>query len=82
MTYGISRANLVELWKVVMSLESNKRKRQTIVPPVEIYTPQLRAEFLLSNAVDAKDYARAAEEVRKMGFDPAKIPHRKPTGAK
>jgi hypothetical protein len=46
------------------------------------YTPQRRAEFLLSNAIDAKDYARAAEDVRKMGLDTAKIPHRKPAGVK
>jgi AbrB family looped-hinge helix DNA binding protein len=46
--------------------------------PIEIYTPERRAEFLLSNAVDAKDSARAKEEVRKMGLDPKKIPHYKP----
>ena len=36
-------------------------------------TPRL--SFLLSNAVGAKDYVRAKEEVRKMGLDPRKIPH-------
>jgi AbrB family looped-hinge helix DNA binding protein len=49
--------------------------------PVEIYTPERKAEFLLSNAVDAEDYAHAEEEVRKMGLDPATIPHYKPPGA-
>ena len=29
-----------------------------------MYAPERQAEFLLSNAVDAKDYARAKEEVR------------------
>jgi hypothetical protein len=47
---------------------------------VEIYTPERRAEFLLSNAVDAEDYARAVEEVRKLGLDPATILHHKPAG--
>jgi hypothetical protein len=47
--------------------------------PVEIYTPERRAEFLLSNAVDAKDYQTALEEVRKLGVDPAKIPHHPPS---
>jgi AbrB family looped-hinge helix DNA binding protein len=46
--------------------------------PVEIYTPERRAEVLLSNAVDEKDYARAVEEVRKLGLDPRSIPHSKP----
>ena len=45
--------------------------------PIEMYTPERRAEFLLSNAVDVKDYARAQQEVRKMGLDPKKILHHK-----
>jgi hypothetical protein len=46
--------------------------------PVEIYTPERQAEFLLSNAVDAEDYDAAVEEVRKLGIDPANIPHHRP----
>jgi hypothetical protein len=46
--------------------------------PVEIYTPERKAEFLLSNAVDAEDYDAAVEEVRKLGIDPANIPHHRP----
>ena len=45
--------------------------------PLEVYTPERQAEFLLSNAVDSKDYARAKEAVRKMGLDVRKIPHHK-----
>jgi hypothetical protein len=45
---------------------------------VEIYSPQRKAQFLLSNAVDAEDHARAVEEVRKLGVDPAIVPHIKP----
>jgi AbrB family looped-hinge helix DNA binding protein len=55
--------------------------RPAEMPSVEIYTPERKAEFLLSNAVDAEDYARAEEEVRKMGLDPATIVHYKPPGA-
>ena len=47
--------------------------------PLEIYTPERRAALLLSNAVDAKDYARAVKAVRRLGLDPDKIPHHKPT---
>jgi len=43
-----------------------------------MYASERQAEFLLSNAVDAKDYARAKEEVRKMDLDPRKIPHYEP----
>jgi AbrB family looped-hinge helix DNA binding protein len=52
--------------------------RPAAAVPLEIYTAERRAEFLLSNAVDARDYARAAKDVRKLGLDPEKIPHRKP----
>lgn len=52
--------------------------RPAVAVAVEVYTPERRAEFLLSNAVDAEDYARAVREVRKMGLDPDEIPHRRP----
>ncbi len=52
--------------------------RPAAVVPVEIYTPERKAEFLLTNATTADDYRRAATEVRRMGLDPAKIAHRKP----
>jgi bifunctional DNA-binding transcriptional regulator/antitoxin component of YhaV-PrlF toxin-antitoxin module len=52
--------------------------RSAIAVPLESYTPKRRAQFLLSNAVNEEDYARAEEEVRKLGLDPATIPHRSP----
>jgi len=52
--------------------------RPAVVLPIETYTRERRAEFLLSNAVDAADYKRAVKEVRRMGLDPAAIPHHKP----
>src|SRR5437879_11146943 len=55
--------------------------RRAEVKPVEVYTPERKAEFLLNNAVDAADYAAAIAEVRKMGLDPEQIPHDKPPGA-
>lgn len=53
--------------------------RPAVALPVETYTPERRAEFLLSTAVDQADYVTAVEEVRKMGLDPETIPHGKPT---
>lgn len=52
--------------------------RPAIVVPVERYTPERKAEFLLSNAVDQADYRKARKEVRKLGLDPDAIPHRRP----
>jgi hypothetical protein len=48
---------------------------------VEDYDPIRMAEFLLNNAVNPADYATAVEEVRKLGIDPASIPHEPPPGA-
>ena len=52
--------------------------RPAVAVPVEIYTPERKAEFLLSNAVDTDDYQAALQEVRKMGINPSRVPHRKP----
>ncbi|MFU8858593.1 MAG: AbrB/MazE/SpoVT family DNA-binding domain-containing protein [Deferrisomatales bacterium] len=45
---------------------------------VETYTPERKAEFLLQNAADDEDYEEAVAEVRRMGLDPAAIPHDRP----
>jgi AbrB family looped-hinge helix DNA binding protein len=55
--------------------------RPAVILPLEIYTAERKAQFLLSNTVDAADYARAAGEVQAMGLDPNSIPHYKPPGA-
>jgi AbrB family looped-hinge helix DNA binding protein len=52
--------------------------RPAIVVPVERYTPERKAEFLLSNAIDEADYRKARREVRKLGLDPDSIAHRRP----
>lgn len=53
--------------------------RPAVAVPVERYTDERKAEFLLNNAVDAKDYAQAVKEVRKLGLSERKIPHRRPS---
>lgn len=54
--------------------------RQQVLAPIEIYTDQRVAEFLLSSAVDAESYQRACDEVVRMGLDPAQIVHWTPAG--
>ena len=46
--------------------------------PVEEYSAERKAEFLLSNAVDEQDYAWAVQEVRKLGIDPETVLHERP----
>lgn len=45
--------------------------------PVETYSAERKAEFLLSNASNVKDYSAASKAVKAMGLDPKKIPHYK-----
>ena len=52
--------------------------RPAITLPVEMYSKERRATFLLENAVDGEDYERARDVVRKMGLEPDSIPHEKP----
>ena len=53
--------------------------RPAVVVPVERYSPERKAEFLLSNAVDEEDYRRLRRDVRKLGLDPDAVPHRRPS---
>jgi AbrB family looped-hinge helix DNA binding protein len=52
--------------------------RPAVAVPIEIYSPERKAEFLLSNAVNAADYREAREEIRRLGLDPDKVRHRGP----
>jgi AbrB family looped-hinge helix DNA binding protein len=52
--------------------------RPAVIVPVEVYSPERKAEFLLSNATTATDYRKGRKAVRKMGLDPDQIPHRRP----
>lgn len=74
--YGIEEGSFV----VAEPRENGVLIRPAVVLPVEVYTPERKAQFLLSNAVDAADYAGAVAEVRRMGLDPRAIPHYKPPG--
>jgi AbrB family looped-hinge helix DNA binding protein len=72
--FGIEEGSLV----IAEEQEHGILIRPAIVVPVERYTPERQAEFLLSNAVDDADYRKARSAVRKLGLDPDSIPHRRP----
>jgi AbrB family looped-hinge helix DNA binding protein len=65
---------------IIEECEDGLSIRPAVALPVEIYSPERKAEFLLSNAMDAKDYRKAVEEVERMGLDPRQIVHEKPPG--
>ena len=52
--------------------------RPAVIVPVEKYTPERQAEFVLSNATTEEDYRRARKEVKKLGLDADEITHRRP----
>ncbi len=51
--------------------------RPAVTVPLEVWSPERKAAFLLENAVDAEDYAWARREVGRMGLNPEAIAHGK-----
>ncbi len=72
--FGLEEGSLV----ITEETEDGILIRPAVALPVEIYTPERKAEFLLSNAVDEEEYQEALKEVRQMGLDPEAIPHYQP----
>ncbi len=72
--YGFEEGALV----VAEAREEGVLLRPAVTLPLERYTPERKAEFLLNNAVSSEDYAWALKEVKKLGIDPKTIPHEKP----
>jgi AbrB family looped-hinge helix DNA binding protein len=69
--FGIEEGSLV----IAEERDDGILIRPAVAVPVEIYTPARVAEFLLSNAVDARDYRAAVRAVRKLGIDPRTVAH-------
>ena len=72
--FGIEEGTIV----IAEEKEDGILIRPAVVVPIERYTPERKAEFLLSNAIDQTDYRKARKEVLKLGLDPDSIPHHKP----
>ena len=72
--YGIEEGAIV----IAEPREDGVLIRPAVALPVENYSDERKAEFLLTNAVDAQDYAWAREEVRELGLDPDHVPHDRP----
>jgi AbrB family looped-hinge helix DNA binding protein len=56
--FGIEEGSLV----ITEEHEDGILIRPAVTLPIEIYTPTRRAQFLLSNAVDRKDYLAARKK--------------------
>lgn len=72
--FGIKEGSLV----IAEEREGGVLIRPAVAVPLEEYAPERVAEFLLTNALDARDYAKAVARVKRMGLDPDAIPHVKP----
>ena len=72
--YGIEEGNLL----VAEPRPEGVLIRPAVAVPVEIYTPERKAEFLLSTAINMRDYAWAVDQVRALGLNPKKILHKRP----
>jgi AbrB family looped-hinge helix DNA binding protein len=72
--FGITEGSLI----ITEETDDGILIRPAVALPIESYSKERIAELILSNAVDAADYASAVEEVKRMGFDSNIIPHQKP----
>jgi len=72
--FGIEEGTLV----TAEETEDGILIRPAVVVPVERYSPERKAEFLLSTATSPSDYRRARKEVQKLGLDPDSVPHHRP----
>jgi len=72
--FGIEEGSLV----IAEEKEDGILIRPAAIVPVERYSPERKAEFLLSTATTEADYRNARRAVRKLGVDPDSIPHRPP----
>jgi len=72
--FGLTDGSLV----IAEEREDGILLRPAIATPLELYSKERTAEFLLSNATDLQDYEAALDEVEAMGLDPESIPHQKP----
>ena len=52
--------------------------RRAALVPIEIYSPERKAEFLLNNSITPEDYKDARRTVQGLGVDPDKVPHKRP----
>jgi AbrB family looped-hinge helix DNA binding protein len=73
--FGIEEGSIV----IAEEQEDGILIRPAVVVPVERYTPERKAEFLLSNATSEADYRKAKRAVRKLGLDPDRISHCRPS---
>jgi bifunctional DNA-binding transcriptional regulator/antitoxin component of YhaV-PrlF toxin-antitoxin module len=71
--YGFDEGTMV----VAEESEYGVLLRPAAVLPVEIYSPERKAEVLIANATDAADRRRAEEDVRKLGVEPRRKQPRK-----
>ena len=63
--YGFEEGTMV----VAEGSEYGVLLRPAVLMPVEIYTPERKAEFLRANAISAADLASAEAEIRKDGLE-------------
>lgn len=72
--YGLEEGSTV----IAEPREDGLLLRPAAVLPLETYSRERKAEFLLTNATDEDDYREAVEAVRDLGLDPEDVPHQRP----
>jgi AbrB family looped-hinge helix DNA binding protein len=52
--------------------------RPAVTVPVEVYSRERKAAFILESWLKPADYPKLRDQVRRMGVDPYKVPHTRP----
>jgi AbrB family looped-hinge helix DNA binding protein len=72
--YGIEEGTVV----LVDAVADGVMIRPAVTVPVEVYSPERRAAFMLESWLTPEDYPKLREEVRRMKLDPDSIEHERP----
>jgi len=52
--------------------------RPAVTVPVEVYSLERKATFILESWLKPEDYPKLRAQVRRMGIDPDEVPHTRP----
>jgi len=52
--------------------------RPAVTVPIEVYSLERKATFILESWLKPEDYPKLRAQVRRMGIDPDKVPHTRP----
>jgi AbrB family looped-hinge helix DNA binding protein len=72
--FGMEEGSLL----IIEALDEGLLIKPAMALPIETYSPERKAEFLLTNAISQEEYDEACGTVKAMKLNPGKIKHSSP----